>query len=139
MKTQAVALLAGLMIAGFVAQAPAAAEMVDIGAEENAVVRVVNLHKNAVRVYVFDKEGRRNLLGTVETGDFAELAIDEAFLAGGPVQVKAYPLSRIPGLGSPAEGDDGVRSSTLYLDGGDVVDFWLEPNLEASMLRVTRG
>ncbi|MDH3225235.1 MAG: hypothetical protein OEO23_16050 [Gemmatimonadota bacterium] len=139
MKTQTVALLAGLMTAGFVAQAPVAADMVEIAGAENAVVRVVNLHKNDVRVYVFDQEGRRSLLGTVEAGEFAELAIDEALLAEGPVQVKAYPLSRIPGLGSPAEGDNGVRSNKLYLDGGDVVDFWLEPNLEASMLRVTRG
>ena len=139
MKAQTVALLAGLLSAGFAAEASAATDVVVIDGEDDAVVRVVNLNKNDVRVYVFDKEGRRELLGEVEAGDFAELPIEAALLAEGPVQVKAYPMNRIGGLGHPAEGDNGVRSNKLYLDGGDVIDFWLEPNLEASMLRITRG
>jgi len=139
MKAQTVALLAGLMTAGLAPQESAATEAVAVDAEDTAVVRVVNLHKTDVRVYVFDHEGRRELLGTVEAGEFAELPIDAALLAGGPVQVKAYPMSQMAGLGSPAAGEHGIRSNMLYLGSGDVVDFWLEPNLEASMLRVTRG
>lgn len=139
MKVQTVALLAGLLSAGFAAEASAATDAVVIDREEDAVVRVVNLNKSDVRVYVFDKEGRRQLLGEVEAGEFAELPLQAALLAEGPVQVKAYPVTRIGGLGHPAEGDNGVRSNKLYLDAGDVIDFWLEPNLEASMLRITRG
>ena len=138
MKLRTVALVAGLLTAGFAADA-SATETVVIDREEDAVVRVVNLNKNTVRVYVFDKEGRRELLGEVQAGDFAELAIEGELLAEGPVQVKAYPVNRIGGLGHPAAGDQGVRSNKLHLGAGDVVDFWLEPNLEASMLRITRG
>lgn len=138
MKAQTVVLLAGLLSAGFAAEASAATEaLIDRG--EDAVVRVVNLNKSDVRVYVFDKDGRRELLGEVNAGEFAELPIQAALLAEGPVQVKAYPVNRIAGLGHRAEGDNGVRSNKLYLGEGDVVDFWLEPNLEASMLRITRG
>lgn len=136
MKTRFAILAAGLAVAALVAVPASGAAQSD--RDQFATVRVVNYHKTNVRVFAFDADGRRQLLGMVRPGDYRELALDESLIRGGPVQVKAYPVIQA-GLGSPAAGEYGVRSNNLYLDRGDVVDLWLEPRLETSMLRLTRS
>lgn len=137
MNTTISTLMAGILLAAFVAVAPVQAET-SLG-QGDAVVRVVNYNKADVRVFVFDSEGRRTLLGVVRSGEFGELEIEEAITGPGPVQVKVYPVGRLAGLGAAAESDNGIKSSKLHLDGGDIVDFWVEPKLEDSMVRLTRG
>ena len=102
-----------------------------------ASVRIINHYTSAVRVFVFDHEDRRFSLGTVETGEFQQMVISTEWVDAGVVQVKVYPKGGLRGLaGSGAE--DGVKSSRLTLSPGDVIDFWLEPNLGESMVRLTR-
>ena len=109
------------------------------GLDDDAVVRVVNFNKVDVRVFVFDSEGRRTDLGTVATGDVAEMDLAETLLEQGAVQVKIYPVGAVAGLGAPSDAGNGVKSNKLHLDGGDVVDVWVEPDLEDTMVRITRG
>ena len=129
-KVAAMALMAAL-----VAAAPVQAETPD----EDATVRVVNFNKADVRVFVFDADGHRTLLGTVSSGDVRELDLEETLIAQGAVQVKVYPVGTVAGLGAPAEAANGIKSNLLHLDGGDVVDVWVEPQLESTMVRITRG
>ncbi len=90
-------------------------------------------------MFVFDSEDRRVELGEVAAGDFREFRVDGGLITEGAVQVKAYPVIPGGGLASRSEGDNGVKSSRLTLFEGDVVDFWLEPNLTQSMVRLTRA
>ena len=137
MKNSRQVLTAAMALAAFSMMAPAA--VAADSPDEGATVRVVNYHKAPVRLYVFDRDDRRIELGVVAAGDVEELAIPEALLEQGSVQVKAYPVATGVGLGSATEPGNGVKSSRLILDDGDVVDFWLEPTLENSMVRITRG
>ncbi|MGI9625503.1 MAG: hypothetical protein ACR2QM_01590, partial [Longimicrobiales bacterium] len=112
---------------------------VTVEADDEALVRVVNYHKSDVRVFVFDSEGARTLLGVVNRGDYRELELDQHLIEQGAVQVKVYPIGGVAGLGAPAEAGNGVKSNKLHLNAGDVVDVWVEPELEATMVRLTRG
>lgn len=106
---------------------------------DEAVVRIMNHAESAVRVFVFDSEDRRHELGTVQRGDFMQLPIPMEIVSQGAVEIKVYPVGSVPGLGAPSEPDYGVKSTKLTLNAGDTVDFWIEPVLEDSMVRITRG
>ena len=122
-------LLLGLALAG---PRPAAAQ-------DDTTVRIVNHHQTQVRVFAFDNEDRRHEIGTVGSGDFEQLVIPSELVEKGAVQIKVYPSGQVPGLGAPSEPDYGVKSSKLTLNVGDTIDFWIEPELADSMVRLTRG
>ena len=138
MKKRIVVHMVALLAAALGFASPVQAEVAR-ASDDEALVRVVNYHKTDVRVFVYDADGRRQLLGVVQTGEYQELELARDLISAGPIQVKVYPVSQVAGLGTPSEGDNGVKSNLLELDEGDVLDFWLEPNLEASMVKVTRG
>jgi len=133
MKNSFGVILGGVLVAVCASSAPA--QVLTMAPE--ASVRIINHYTSAVRVFVFDHEDRRFPLGTVETGDFQQMVISSEWVEAGVVQVKVYPKGGPRGLaGSGAE--DGVKSSKITLAPGDVIDFWLEPELGESMVRLTR-
>jgi len=132
MKNSIGVLLGGVLVAVCASSAPAQ----ELTMAPEAAVRIVNHYTSAVEVYVFDHDDRRFSLGSVETGDFKQMVISTEWVEAGVVQIKVYPKGTPRGLaGSGAE--DGVKSSKLTLSAGDVIDFWLEPDLGDSMVRVT--
>ena len=134
MKNSIGALLGVVLIAVGASGAPA--QVLTMAPE--ASVRIINHYTSAVQVFVFDHEDRRFPLGTVEAGDYQRMVLSAEMLEAGVVQVKVYPKGGPRGLaGSGAE--DGVKSTRLTLSPGDVIDFWIEPNLGESMVRLTRS
>lgn len=129
--------MGGLLVAFSAANASGQELATAAGPTTDASVRVMNHHTSAVRVFLFDSEDRRFPLGTVEAGDYLEMAVSAEWVEAGAVQIKVFPAEGPRGLaGSGAE--DGVKSSRLTLSAGDAIDFWIEPDLAKSMVRLSR-
>jgi len=128
----------------WVAAAAAAMLGVDAGptaalnheAEGPLGVRVINNNASPVEVWVEDGHGRQRRLGRVAASDVRLLAVPEEAVATGQVQVKVYTDQPV---WSNAGDQFGVRTRTLDPDELEVIQFWVEPNLERSQVALVRN
>jgi len=98
-------------------------------------VRVINSHTSAVLVYVEDRFGQTKALGWVNHSDARTLTVPASMTRLGPVQIRV--LSREP-VWSPLSAQDGVRTRSLNLRPGDVVNVWLQNELADSYIQLVR-
>lgn len=138
MKTRE-AFRAGLL-AGLMTMTPAATAAAEAtGPEyppEGAAVRVINNYQTRVEVFVEDAAGRMHRLAYVASGELALLEISEEIVSRGTYRVKVFPSAPV---WAPAHDDFGIRTPDVRLPPGQVLNFWVEPNLEKSTLEVTNG
>ena len=96
-------------------------------------VRVINDYHAPVRVYVQDADSRLHHLGRVLPSTAKSLEIDAEIAAKGSFRIKVFPES--PPWNRLGE-DIGVRSRDITLDEGEMVRFWVEPELTKSRISV---
>lgn len=99
-------------------------------------VRVINNNASPVEVWVEFGHGRLLRLGRVAPSDVKLLAVPEEAVAAGRLQVKVYTDEPVWSIaGEPF----GVRTRTLDPDELEVIQFWVEPNLERSQVELVRS
>jgi hypothetical protein len=99
-------------------------------------VRVINNNASPVEVWVEDGHGRLRRLGRVAASEVRLLAVPEKALATGRLQVKVYTDEPV---WSNAGDQFGVRTRTLDPAELEVIQFWVEPNLERSQVELVRS
>lgn len=99
-------------------------------------IRVINNYTSPVRVYVQDTRGKLHALGTVLHADVEVLTVPESVTTQGDFRVKVFPAEPLWALASYGE---GVRTGDLHLGQGEVLNFWVEPDLTQSTIQVTRS
>ena len=101
-----------------------------------ARVRVLNNYRSAVRIFLEDSEGNRQLLGRVARRGLKTFRIPED-LEGRSVEIKAYPVVPVSGvLFTDGGGARGVGTSAIAVLPGRTIDFWLEHDLTSSTVTV---
>jgi len=99
-------------------------------------VRVINNHASPVQVYVEDARGRMHRLGSVASAHVKELEIPAGIAELGQLEVKVY--TDAPIWSNQAE-RYGVRTRALDPKELEVIQFWVEPNLEKSQVEFVKG
>ena len=127
------------LLMGLIAFGAASAEAAELAGPEDAparAVRVINNYVTPVNVYVQDAEGRLHRLGGVARGQAKLLEISDEIAPLGDYRIKVFPNEPV----WSSIGDDfGVRTRDISLDEGDVLNFWVEPELTNSLLELTGG
>lgn len=127
------------LTAAFVAMAAtsAGAETPVVGPANNTLeVRVINNNASVMRIYVQDANGGMHAMGRVARSDFKIMEVPREIADLGAFEIKAFPSEPVWSL----QGDsDGIRTKPMSLELGDVVNLWLETNLEDSVVEVQRS
>lgn len=123
--------LSGIGVAPALAEVPSADD-----SNANTIVRVLNNHRAAVRVYAESEAGRRVWLGYVDREGLRDLTIPADLLEDGNLRLAVYPVAALPGSGLEARPQDGIRTGSISLSGGETVDVWLEPELLRSAITI---
>ena len=99
-----------------------------------ATVRVLNNYRSAVRIFLQDSHGNRYKLGRVVPLALQTFEVPSELVDKGD-EVKLIAISQagfLPWFTIPAVLHPGVETTTIPLEPGQLIDFWLEPNLSAS-------
>jgi len=96
-------------------------------------VRVINDYHAPVRVYVQDANSRLHHLGRVLPSTAKSLEIDAEIAAKGSFRIKVFPVSQ---PWARISEDAGVRTRSITLDDGEMVRFWVEPDLTNSKISI---
>ncbi|GMR12699.1 MAG: hypothetical protein BMS9Abin29_0891 [Gemmatimonadota bacterium] len=103
----------------------------------SSTVRVLNNYRSAVRVFLEDAEGNIHLLGRVARRGLQTFEIPENLVQeGGYVEIKAYPVGLLSGVLISDGPNPGVKTSTIALVPGRIIDFWLEHDLASSTVSI---
>ena len=105
------------------------------GAEGDPTVRVVNNHRQQVRVYVVDSNNRLQWLGRVGRSKVKDLQIPSGLIRG-TVQLKVYPVVYGQGLGISQFEPAGIKTRVLSVQSDQVIVFYLEPDLTRSRVGI---
>ena len=96
-------------------------------------VRVVNNHEGAVKVYAVGRDGRRIYLGSVNRAQFKAFRVPtEALDDDGAFQIQVFPRAAPAGLGSRSDDASGIQTHRVSLGSDEIVQLWLEPELDRS-------
>ncbi len=111
-----------------------ATRVVASGAEGGPTVRVVNNHRQQVRVYVVDSNNRLQWLGRVGRSKVKDLQIPSGLIRG-TVQLKVYPVYG-HSLATSAFEPAGIKTRVLSVQSDQVIVFYLEPDLTRSRVGI---
>jgi hypothetical protein len=103
----------------------------DVGPE----IRVINNYTSSVQVYVEDAQGKLHALGRVRHSDLKVLVVPQEIARRGEFRVKVFPSAPLWAATSYGK---GIRTGDLSLEEHDTVNFWVEPDLTASIVEVMR-
>ena len=128
------------VMAGLVAFSPASLEAADVAGPadppDGGAVRVINNYIAPVKVYVEDADGKVHELGRVRRSHAEVFEISSEIAGLGAYRIKVFPNEP---AWAPVTDDFGVRTRDLALADGEVLNFWVEPDLTKSKLEFARG
>ena len=96
-------------------------------------MRVINEYHTPVRVYVQDADSRLHHLGRVLPSTAKSLEIDAEIAAKGSFRIKVFPVSQ---PWTRMSEDCGIRTRSITLEDGEMVRFWVEPDLTNSKISI---
>jgi hypothetical protein len=129
--TLRIALTAGFLALGATA---AGAQMAHGSSDADArEVRVINDYHAPVRVYVQDADSRLHHLGRVLPSTAKSLEIDADIAAKGSFRIKVFPVAQ---PWTRMSEDSGIRTRSITLEDGEMVRFWVEPDLTNSKISI---
>ena len=103
--------------------------------EDPGQVLIVNNHVYGVTVYAVTQAGKRFRLGHLNRSSAKVLSVPDEAVEGSTVLVKVYPETSVAGLGSPADGNPGIRTRLPVSVNTPEVALWLEPDLASSFMQ----
>jgi hypothetical protein len=131
-RTYGVALALGLMMVS--TASVDAAEVRHFDDEIGPAVFVMNNHLETVRVYAEDAEGRLYPLGRVARGQLGSFDVPE-HVTTGEFRIKVFAASP---AWSPIASELGVKTNPLRAERDRQVTMWLETDLTASIVEISR-
>ena len=130
-------LMAVLTAMGGVQAAQAEAPSMTDSDGASATVRVLNNYRSAVRIFVSDSEGTTRLLGRVPRSGLQTFDLPEDLVSeGASFEIMAYPVELPTGSETTDSGYPGVKTASITVGAGQVIDFWLEHDLSSSTARI---
>lgn len=103
----------------------------------SATVRVLNNYRSAVRIFVSDSEGTTRLLGRVPRSGLQTFDLPEDLVSeGASFEIMAYPVALPTGSETTDSGYPGVKTASITVGAGQVIDLWLEHDLSSSTAKV---
>ncbi len=132
-KISRVAVLTAVLAATAGVEAQAETPSVTDSDAATTTVRVLNNYRSAVRIFLQDSDGNLYRLGRVASLGLQTFEVPNDLVdKGDDVELIAIPVKLPLGFTVPAATYPGVETATISLEPGQMIDFWLEPDLASS-------